>query len=109
MIKKYDTSRIPSEYALLFSENEGAESRALFNFTPEKFEALKQNKYFTFRTGAIEDARIYPAYAVLVKCVEGYDFVLEQLNEIKEKNVKTLKGALENLNRRKAKNEKIKS
>jgi len=104
-MSKYNINQIPSKYALIFTENEGADSRTLFDFTPEKFQELKEKKYFIFRTGMIKDARVYPAYAILVECVEGCDFVLQQLNEIKDKNVKTFKSALEITNR-KAENEK---
>jgi hypothetical protein len=109
-MSKYVVSEIPSEYALVYTENEGSDFSVYTGFTPEQFEELKINKYFIFRTGMIKDARIYPAYAMLVKCIEGFDFVLDQMNTIKDKNVNTFKGALESINRRKEKDaKKIKS
>lgn len=91
MIEKKYIKRTGTDtgYYLIFTEKEGGKFLTVWNnWTPEKFEELKKTgslEYMDYRTEEDKKVLIPPAMAVLVKVVEGHDFVLEKAYTKQEK------------------------
>lgn len=69
------------EYWLLYTLSEGGDFK-ITGGSPEDYIQIIEKGWFKRRTGDFEPERIYPAFAMLVKTIDGYDFVLRQINKL---------------------------
>lgn len=68
------------ELWLLYTTVEGGNFETVL-FTQKKYLTLIERGYFEMRVRDRSIDKIYPAYALLVRGIDGYDFVLKKIND----------------------------
>jgi hypothetical protein len=68
------------EYWLIFDTQEGGPLR-ITGSSPEHYMKVIEDGYLKIKTGDFDPEPIFPSFIQLVKCIDGYDFVLREINK----------------------------